>query len=120
MAKQAGLGGNLYVNGYDLSGDVGMINSVVESQNLFNKTGIDKSAIERIPGLSDGAIDFTAFFNDAAGAGPPVLKTRGSGDKIVNYCVGTTIGKGAAGLVGKQVDYAVTRGDDGDLALGVQ
>lgn len=119
MAKASGLGGNLYLNGYDLSGDVGMVSSIRDSQSLLDVTGIDKSAIERIPGLGDGAISFTAFFNDAALGEHAALSGRGSGDKIVTYAVDTTIGKAGWALVGKQVDYAGSRGADGSFALTV-
>lgn len=120
MTKQSGIGGNLYLGGYDLSGDVGVINAVRDSGNLFEVTGIDKGAVERIPGLADGEISFTAFFNDAALAAHAALKARGSGDKHLTYAVGTTLGKAGAALVGKQVDYAGARGADGSIAFSVQ
>ena len=119
MAKQSGLGGNLYVDGYDLSGDVGAINTIKDSGNLLAVTGIDKSAIERIHGLGDGELSFTAFFNDASGMAHEVLSGRGAADHIVTYAVGTTLGKVGVGIVGKQGDYSAVRGADGSVALTV-
>lgn len=119
MAKQSGLGGNIYLNGYDLSGDVGMVDSVKDSQAMLEVTGIDKSATERLPGIADGGISFTSFFNDAALAEHAALKLM-TGDKIVTYAVGTTLGKAGWSTVGKQVDYSGTRGADGSLAFSVE
>lgn len=120
MAKASGLGGAFWINGYDLSGDVGMVNSVRDSQSLLDVTGIDKSAMERIPGIGDGEISFTAFFNDAAGAAHPVLSAMGSTDKITTYSVGSSLGGPAWSTLGKQTDYGGTRGEDGSLAFNVQ
>ena len=119
MVKTSGIGDNLYVNGYDLSGDVGSIESMSDTQNLQEVTGLDKSAVERIALLADGAWSFSAFFNDAALAEHAALKTRGSGDKIATYLRGTTLGNAAAGIVGKQVDYAGTRNADGSIGFAI-
>ncbi len=121
MAKQSGIGGLFLFNGFDLSGDVGVMNSIRDSQNLLDVTGLDKGAPERIPGLADGGMDFTAFFNDAATVGAhQVLKNFGSGDKLVTYAVDTAIGSGGWSMTGKQADYAGVRGADGSLAFTVQ
>lgn len=120
MAKLSGIGGQLYVNGYDLSGDVGVINAVRDGQNLLDVTAIDKSAMERIPGLADGGIDFTAFFNDATDAAHDVLSPMGSTDKYVTYAVNTTLGRPGWSLTAKQADYAGARAADGSLAFTVQ
>lgn len=120
MAKQSGLGAQLYVNGYDLSGDVGMIQRIQDKGALLPVTGIDKSAMERIHGIADGGLGFTSFFNDAAAAAHPVLSARGAGDKNVLFAIGSTIGKAGAVVVGKQVDYAGARGEDGSLGMTIE
>lgn len=119
MAKASGIGDNLYISGYDLSGDVGSISSISDTQNLGEVTGLDKSAVERLILLGDGSIAFQSFFNDAALAEHAALKTRGSGDKIVSYLRGTTLGNAAGFLVGKQVDYAGNRATDGSLTFDI-
>lgn len=120
MGKQTGLGDNLYVNGYDLSGDIGALSRIAGGPRPLSVTGIDKSAQERIGGLRDAGIEFQAWFNDAAGQGHPVLSALPLTDRIVTYCRGTTIGKPAAGLVARQVNYDPTRSNDGALTIAVQ
>lgn len=119
MAKQTGLGDNLYVGAFNLSGDVGSIERVGGGPAALEVTGIDKSAIERIGGLRDGSIQFMAYFNDAAGQEHPVLAALPTTDVNVSYFRGTTLGNPAASLVAKQINYDATRGADGMLTFGV-
>lgn len=119
MTKASGIGGNFYVNGFDLSGDVGAIGTIRDSGTLLDVTGISKGAPERITGIADGEISFNAFFNDAAGQEHLAFRDLGSDDKIVTYAVGTAVGKAGAGLVGKQVDYSGQRANDGSLVFTV-
>ena len=50
MAKTSGLGQELYVHGYDLSGDVGSLDSVGSPREQLEVPAINKSARERIFG----------------------------------------------------------------------
>lgn len=120
MAKQTGLGDRCFVAGIDLSGDVGSLSRIGGGPTPLEVTGIDKSAHERIGGLRDGAIEFSAFFNPAAGQAHPTLSTLPTTDRIVTYCRGATLGNAAASLVGKQINYDGTRGNDGAFTLAVQ
>lgn len=120
MAKASGIGDRLYIDGYDLSGDIGSVDTIADRGNLLEVTGIDKSAVERIVGLGDGEITFTAYFNDAAGAAHARLKTRGTGNHVVQYHHGSSLGGASVQLTGKQVDYSGDRASDGSLQLGVQ
>src|SRR3972149_1327874 len=120
MAKSSGLGGNFYIAQFDLSGDVGAVQTVSSKRALLDMTSIDKSAIERILGQKDGEISFTSFWDTAAGAEHLALSTALTTDRIVTYAVGTTLGADAASLIGKQIDYAPTRGQDGSLVATVQ
>lgn len=115
MAKQSGLGDRLFVAGVDLSGDIGSIQSVRGGPAALEVTGIDKSAPERIGGQRDGGIDFTAWFNDAAGQSHPTLSTLPTTDRIVSYFRGAAIGSPAASCVAKQIGYDGTRAQDGSL-----
>jgi hypothetical protein len=119
MAKVSGIGGNFYINGYDISGDVGVINNVTDSATLLDVTAIDKGAHERIEGIADGQINFSAFFNDAAGQEHAILSALGSADKRACYATNTALGDPGAGIVGKQGDYAGARGNDGSLVFSV-
>ena len=64
MAKRAGLPQTFYVEGFDISGDVGAVNTAASKRALLEVTGIDKSGIERINGLADGELSFATGFNE--------------------------------------------------------
>ena len=119
MAKTTGLGDNLYAAGYNLSGDIGSLARIGGGPALLEVTGIDKSAIERRGGPRDGAINFNAFFNKAAGAEHLVLSALPTTDVLITYFRGTAIGNAAASLNAKQVNYDPTRPQDGSLTIDV-
>lgn len=122
MAKQGGLGDNLYIAGYDLSGDIGSVGNVGGGPATLEVTGIDKSAPERIGGLRDGRIQFSAFFNpgtlpDKAHAR---LKTLPTTDVVAAYFRGTALGGASANIVAKQLNYDGNRGDSGEFTFAVE
>lgn len=119
MAKESGLGDRLLVGGYDLSGDV---NSPALSggNSPLVVTGLDKAAFERIGGVRDGSINWTAFFNTAAGHAHPVLSALPTADVQVAYLHTTVLGGPAAAIVAKQIGYDGTRGDDGAFTFALQ
>lgn len=121
MAKGSGLGDNLYIHGFDASGDIQQLGSIGGGPALLNFTAINKSAYERQGGIRSGQIEFTAFHNHVAitGATHEKLAALPRTDVILTYCRGTALGDPAASLVGKQVNYDPTRGDDGMLTFGV-
>ncbi len=121
MAKQSGLGDNLYYNGYDISGDVGSIQRVAMPMGQLDDTGIDKFANERLYGKDDGVIDYTAFWNTTALASFDALKAElNTGvDRHVMYCRGTTIGSPAACLVAKRSNLTWTRPEDGGISAAL-
>jgi hypothetical protein len=117
MAKQSGLGDNLYVNEFDLSGDIMDLDSVGPSRAVLPATGIDKSAMERMQGLKDGSMEVNSFFNDTAGQAFPVLKALPTADVIATYARGTSLGSPACSCVAKQQSYDGSRNDDGSFTL---
>jgi len=117
--KQSGMGDNLYVAGYDLSGDTGSIERIGGGNSPLVVTGINKSAFERIGGLRDGGIDWTSWFNPSAAQQHVALSPRPTTDVLVTYFRGTTIGKPAASMIAKQVNYDPTRGEDGSLSFSL-
>lgn len=117
MAKQSGLGDNFYLQGYDLSGDIAAMESIASPMSPLPSTGIDKSAMERMPGLRDGSMEIRSYFNKAAGASHLRLGSLPATDVIATYHRGTTLGNPAAGIVAKQVNYDGSRGDDGSLTF---
>lgn len=122
MSKSSGIGDNLYIAGYDLSGDVGEITRVASPRGSYENTGINTAGgTERQLTHTDGAIDFRSFFNDATGQEHVALKAKGSGaDRLVMATHGTARGNPAAMLSAKQVNYDGDRGADGSLTLDVQ
>jgi len=120
VAKSSGLGDNCYVDGFDLSGDVGAVDQIGGGPVALDVTAIDKSAMERLGGLRDGGLEFTSFFNPSANQEHAALKGLPTTDRIVSYFRGTTLGGEAASLVAKQINYDATRGEDGSLTFKVQ
>jgi hypothetical protein len=120
VAKQTGLGDNFYLDGVDLSGDIGSLGAVGGGNSPLEVTGIDKSAFERLGGLRDGRIEFVAFFNDATSQEHLTLRGLPTTDRNASYFRGTALGGQAASMVAKQVNYDPTRGADGSLTLAVQ
>lgn len=130
MAKKSGLAQAFYLGGYNLSGDTGAGNDigggVTGTQDV---TGIDKEAYERKGLLRDGRLSWTSFFNPETAADDPgvtedrahvVLSSLPTTDRHVMWATGSTIGSPTACMVGKQIDYNPTRGQDGSLTISVQ
>src|SRR5690606_33363494 len=119
VAKQSGLGDALYVGGYDIGADISAISSLSTPRETLPSTGITAFAMERLYGKRDGMAEFTAYFNPAAGQAHEVLSALPTADVHLMYLRGQGLGNAAVGLVGKQVDYAPNRSDDGSLTMGV-
>lgn len=120
MTKVAGMGDMFLVDEFNLSGDTQALGTVGGGPAALDITGIDKSAYERIGGLRDGRIEWTSFFNDAAGAAHPALKDLPTGDTVVSYLRGTTLGNDACSMLSKQINYDGTRANDGMFTFNIQ
>lgn len=127
MGKTSGLGDQLYVGGYDLSGDVGAINSIGGGPALLDVTAINKDGHERIGGVRSGQIDFSTWFDPEtiAGGGSidgshTALKGLPTADVQVMYGRGSTLGNPGAAMIAKQVNYDGNRGNDASFPLNVQ
>jgi hypothetical protein len=119
MPKSSGLGDNLYVSGYNLSGDIGSLGKISGGMEPLPCTGIDKSAPERFGGLRDGHIEFTSWFNPSAAQAHVVLNplTVSAADTHIQYWRGTTLGSPVAAMIAKETDYKPKRGEDGSLVI---
>jgi hypothetical protein len=118
MAKQTGLGDNFYVGGTDLSGDVNSLQSIRGGPATIDVTDITQGAYERLGGLRDGEVTWTSYFNTTRAH--PSLSTLPTADVGLMYVAGGGVaGNPAACMVGKQINYDPTRGQDGDLKLAV-
>src|SRR5690242_10698031 len=120
MAKQSGLGDNFYIGGFDLSGNVASLDSVHGGPAALDMTPINVFAFVRQGGERDSSIEFTTFFDNAAGAEHPALSPLPTADVIASYFHGSVIGNDAASQVSKQVNYDWTRGQDGSYTGKVQ
>lgn len=126
MAKESGLGDRLLVAGYDVSGDIGALDTIGAPLNPLDVTSIAVQAMERIGGLRDGNIKFTAFFN------PDPLSLSGSHTRFstlpttdvqvayLHLHGANTIGRQAAVTVAKQLDYAGKRANDGAMTFDIE
>jgi hypothetical protein len=114
VAKQTGIGGRLWVGSSDISGDVGAITGLNQSRAQIDVTGIDKEFMERLPGLGDGSIEWSGFYNNT-GANA-VLSGMGTANQTVTAAFGTAAGATAFSLSGAQATYNVSRSADGALA----
>lgn len=120
MTKETGLGDRLFVNGFDLSGDIGSIQTIKRTVGEFNATGINKEAIERLQLLADGEINFNNYFTGTGASGAHERLRNLATTAVVTYFRGTTNGGTGAGLVAKQFDYTLNRAANGGLMGAVQ
>lgn len=120
MSKQSGLGDNLYIAGYDLSGDISALPNIGGGPAVQDVTGIDKSAMQRIGLLRDGRMQMATFFNPAVGQAHPRLASLPTTDVILSYFRGTTAGGQSACMVAKQANYDGTRADSGEFTFTVE
>lgn len=120
MAKQSGLGDNLYVGAFNVSGDIQAVSEIAGGNTPIEVTGIDKSAIERVGGLRDGRINAVTHFNDATGQVHAALSTLPRTNINITYARGTAVGSPAASIVAKQANYDPERDDKGKITFGVE
>jgi hypothetical protein len=115
MAKTAGLGDQLYISGYDMSGQIGAVQSLSKTFAEQDVTGLDKSAVERILLLGDGEIGFANYYDPVSPGLHALFNTLPDADALVSYFRGSTLGAMTASLLGKQINYGLARGADGSL-----
>lgn len=122
MAKRSGLGQKFYIvqigsgPAFDISGDVGAIDDAESMLATFDVTGIDKSAHERLAGLGDGKLQYTGFWNNAAGGQHAVVSAL-RGLAVRGFWLGAaTEGDGLAyAISGILSNYPATRAANGML-----
>lgn len=120
MAKESGIGDQLYVAQFDLTGDVGSVGTLSVRRALLDVPGLNDTAASRILGQVDGEISFNSWWNTVAGASHLALSTQLTTDRVASYLHGSTAGNASASIIGKQINYDQTRGQDGSLASNVQ
>lgn len=120
MAIRTGIGWKLYIHGYDVSGDVGAIDSMTMGTATQDITNLTSGAMARLALLKDAEVSFTVFFNDTALAQFAALSTLPRTDVLAYVCAGTTAGDPVFAISAKQVNYDWTRNADGSLVGKVQ
>lgn len=117
MAKESGLGAQLYMDQYDLSNDTNQLGKISKSLAALEFTGIDKSAMERKAGKLDAGITITTYHNptNAHAAYAPLPRV----DRITSYFHRATLGVPVASMACKQLGYNPTRDADGNLLAEV-
>lgn len=125
MAKQSGLGDRVYIDGYDIAGDV-QTYTIQGGFAVIDMTGIDKYAFERKGGKRSGSISAVTYLNpgDLAFASPLVdtgshelLRAMSVSDRVVSLFRGQSAD--AASLVALQGSYDPTLAADGALTIAV-
>lgn len=120
MAKDSGIGARLLVDGFDLSGDIGAVQTIRGGPALLDLTDISQAANHRVGGLYSGELGFNAWWDTVVNAAHDVLSDLPTGDRQVIYLHRNTFGEPAAAMTAKQVNYDPSRGADGALAASVQ
>jgi hypothetical protein len=115
--KSSGLGNQLYLGGYDLSGTTGSLSKIASPHAVLDVTAIDKSAMERIGALRDGVIDFMSYW-DSVNAHPS-LSALPRTDIGAMFAMSKVLGTQAACMVAKQLNYDPTRATGGALTAAV-
>lgn len=120
MAKQTGIGANLWVDAFNVTGDVGAVDAINSSRTQIDVTDIEHDFVERLPGIGDGSIAFSGYYNPSSGGLHQAIGSAFStAISIVTVALGTAIGSYAASIGAAKTDYGVTRGADGSLATSV-
>lgn len=118
MAKQTGIGANFWIDQYNVSGDIGAVDSIASSRTMLDVTSIEDDYMSRLPGLGDGSIQFSGYFNPSSGGFHQAFGSAfGTAIAIVTCSLGTAIGSPAASIGGARASYNTTRGADGALAI---
>lgn len=119
MAKSTGMGDRLLIGGNDISGDINSINKLSGGNTPIPSTDITQFGMARLGGRRDGAIDFTSYFDTAAGASHAVLSALPVADTLVTYAHGFALGNPCASLQAKQINYDPQRAADGSFLFPV-
>ena len=123
MAKQTGLGDVFKID--DSGGTLRTISNDITdytiniSQELIDTTGLDKSARERITGMSDSDLSVNGVFNKASNMSHDVFKTRTGTRTVTIQIGGATTGNPELTMEMQVASYNLTRATDGSYTWTV-
>lgn len=120
MAKQAGLGDAAFIDGYNASCDICMLNEIGGGPSLWDVTTICKSAMARQGLQRSGRLNFQYFYErDTAPSDEfnifDQVQSLPYADRIISYFRGEAVGNPAACMVSKQVTAEWRREQNGAL-----
>ena len=120
MAKQTGLGDYLAVDdsggtARDISNDLTGGYGINIAQELLETTGLDKSARERLTGMSDADVTLTGTFNAASNKSHDVFKTRTTARTVDIRIGGNTSGYPKLAMEMMVASYNIARDTAGTL-----
>ena len=121
MAVESAIGSRFFLDGYDISGDVGQLGAARVSVAPLDISNITESGTRRLRGRVSGELSWNVFFNDAAAQEHIALKTITRTDRYAMWahqCA--AIGDSAVAARGKQMNYDWNLGADGGLVGAVQ
>jgi hypothetical protein len=119
MPKASGIGDNFYAGAFNISGDINSLGAISAPLATLDVTDITQSAPERIAGLADGNISFTALWNSDADHAVDIFRDMSRADVQLSYFHTQVVGAPAASMVAKKLSFEPNRGADGDLKVGV-
>ena len=121
MTTKSGLGSRFFLDGYDISGDVGAIGTIRAGRSPLDVSSIDVSGTKRISGRKFGEMDWNVFFNDAAAQEHVALKAITRTDRYALWAQScSAIGDLGVAMLGKQMSYDWAFGADGGAIGTVQ
>lgn len=119
--KLSALGSNCYVGSADVSGDVGAVTGLDTTLAPIVVTALNVSAPELIGGRRDGSATFAAFFNNDSGQSHLTFSALPTTDVLASIVVGTpALDSAVASMLAKQMNYALTVGEDGSLGASIE
>ncbi len=121
MTVESAVGSRFFLDGYDLTGDVGQIGRIGYTNSPLDITNIADSGMRRLPGRKTGEMSWNVFFNDATAQEHLALKAINRNDRYAAWahrCA--AIGDSGVAMRGKQMNYDFTFGADGGAIGTVQ
>lgn len=121
MTVESAIGSRFFLDGYDISGDVGQIGTVRISNSPIDISNITESGMRRLSGRKGGEMSWNVFFNDAAAQEHAALKAINRTNRYAGWahrCA--AIGDSGIAMLGKQMNYDWNLGADGGLVGSVQ
>jgi hypothetical protein len=116
VSKTSGIGERLYVNAFDLSGDVGALGTIGDSRNQQETPALKNTSMARIPLLRDATLGYSGYFStDAAGLQATIRALPQ--DALFTWATGIAHGSPTGSLRANTSDFTETRGPDGALAV---